>query len=73
MNALIEYEAGRLANLMLHGDTLGIRLFMEHMHIPLDVQDRLFAEMATLDGDTSRIASWLETHGQSTMPERLGN
>ncbi|MBT1445736.1 hypothetical protein KJI95_14580 [Shewanella sp. JM162201] len=71
MNALIDFEAERLAALIGRGDVLGIRMFMEHMQMPLDVQDRLCNEMNSLSSDRTRIASWLEDHGQSAIPERL--
>lgn len=70
MNALIDFQAGRLAALIGRGDILGMRMFMENMHIPLDVQDRLCNEMHSLS-DPLHIASWLENNGHSTFPERL--
>ncbi|WP_372870422.1 hypothetical protein [Shewanella sp.] len=71
MNALIDFQADRLAALIGRGDVLGIRMFMENMHIPLDVQDRLCSEMNSFSGDPTRIASWLEDNGRSIIPERL--
>ncbi|AZQ10269.1 MULTISPECIES: hypothetical protein [Shewanella] len=71
MNALIDFQADRLAALIGRGDVLGIRMFMENMHIPLDVQDRLCDDMHSLSSDPLRIASWLEDNGHSAISERL--
>lgn len=38
MNALIEIEANEFSQLFKDGDTLGIRMFMEHVNMPLDVK-----------------------------------
>ena len=41
MNALIEIEATEFSQLFKSGDMLGIRMFMEHVRMPLDVQAKL--------------------------------
>ncbi|NMH66110.1 hypothetical protein [Shewanella salipaludis] len=72
MNALIEFEAGRFVDLFERNDTLGIHMFMEHMNIPLDVQDRLYNEISSLvKKDQRSIAQIIETYGQSLLSERL--
>lgn len=74
MNALIEMEASKLTSLFGNGDVLGIRMFMEQLHMPLDVQDRLFDEISALANlDSQQICHLIEAHGQSNLPERLGN
>ena len=63
MNALIEIEASEFSQLFKSGDALSIRMFMEHVHMPLDVQDKIYNEisaLAVLEQDT--IARLIETH-----------
>lgn len=72
MNALIELEATTLTTLFSHGDVLGIRMFMEHMNIPLDVQDRLYDEISALKHlNHHQVSKVIETFGQSQLSERL--
>ena len=72
MNSLIEMEANKLSTLFGHGDILGIRMFMEHMNIPLDVQDKLFDEISALTHiDQKQIGAVIEAFGQSQLSERL--
>ncbi|EGM69415.1 hypothetical protein [Shewanella sp. HN-41] len=72
MNALIELEATKLTTLFSHGDILGIRMFMEHMNIPLDVQDRLYDEISALKNlDQNQVSQVIEAFGQSLLSERL--
>ena len=47
MNALIELEA-TLTTLFRPRRCIRIRMFMEHMNMPLDVQDRLYDEISAL-------------------------
>ncbi len=72
MNAIIEYEAAKLTSLFSHGDTLGSRMFMENMHIPLDVQDTLCTQISALKPlDQHNVELTLEHFGQSQLTERL--
>ncbi|QYJ80060.1 hypothetical protein [Shewanella acanthi] len=73
MNAIIEFEAAKLTTLFSNGDVLGIRMFMEHMNIPLDVQDKLYDEISSLKQlDTQHVSQAIEQVGQSQISERLG-
>ena len=72
MNRLIEVEATEFTQLFKSGDTLGIRMFMEHVHMPLDVQDKIFDEISALTQlDFDKIARLIETHAHSQISERL--
>ncbi|QFU23332.1 hypothetical protein FM038_014830 [Shewanella eurypsychrophilus] len=72
MNALVEFEAGRLVDLFDQGDTLHIFMFMDKMNMPIDVQDRLFSEISALKYiDKTKVEHIIESHGQSTIHERL--
>lgn len=72
MNALIEMEASKLTTLFDHGDILGIRMFMEHMNIPLDVQDKLYDEISSLNQlNPQQVSQIIENHGYSQLSERL--
>ncbi|UJF23408.1 hypothetical protein [Shewanella sp. OMA3-2] len=72
MNALVEYEANQLMALFGQRDELGMHMFMEHMHIPVDVQDRLINEISILcQLDQHSVGELIEHHGQSLMSERL--
>jgi len=72
MNALIEIEASEFSQLFKRGDALSIRMFMEHVRMPLDVQDKLFHEILALaDLEQDTIARLIETHSHSLIPERL--
>ncbi|AQS38697.1 hypothetical protein Sps_03570 [Shewanella psychrophila] len=72
MNALVEFEAGRLVDLFGQGDTLNIFMFMDMMNMPIDVQDRLFSEISALKYiDKAKVEHIIESHGQSTIHERL--
>ncbi|MEC4724751.1 hypothetical protein HWQ46_04210 [Shewanella sp. D64] len=73
MNALVEFEAGKLVDLFDEGDSLNIHMFMDMMKMPYDVQDKLFFEISSLQNvDRSKIAIIIESHGQSILHERLG-
>ncbi|QYJ92454.1 hypothetical protein [Shewanella spartinae] len=70
MNTLIEFEAQRLADLFMQGDTLSIHLFMDSMSMPFDVQEKLFNEISALKNlDHQQIAQVIESHGQSLIQE----
>ncbi|MEL4372002.1 hypothetical protein [Shewanella xiamenensis] len=72
MNALIEIEASEFSQLFKSGDALSIRMFMEHVRMPLDVQDKIYNEisaLAVLEQDT--IARLIESHSHSEISERL--
>lgn len=72
MNTVIELEVTKLTTLFSHGDVLGIRMFMEHMNIPLDVQDKLYDEISALKHlDQNQVSQIIETFGQSLLSERL--
>ncbi|MCP3128662.1 hypothetical protein [Shewanella sp. KJ2020] len=72
MNALIEIEATEFSQLFKSGDALSIRMFMEHVRMPLDVQDKLFHEISALtDLEQDTIARLIETHSHSLISERL--
>lgn len=72
MNALIEIEASEFSQLFKRGDTLSIRMFMEHVHMPLDVQDKIYDEILALTQfEQDTIARLIETHEHSQIPERL--
>lgn len=72
MNALIEIEANEFSQLFKNGDTLGIRMFMEHVNMPLDVQDKIYDEISALPQlEQNAIAQLIETHSHSQIPERL--
>ena len=72
MNALIDFEAGKLAELFEQGDDLSIYMFMEKMNIPIDVQGTLISEISSLSHrEHSGIAKVIESHGQSALSERL--
>jgi hypothetical protein len=74
MNALIDYEAGKLVELFDQGDDLSIYMFMEKMSIPLDVQGTLINEISALKHrERHSIAKIIESHGQSALSERLNN
>ncbi|WP_374700130.1 hypothetical protein [Shewanella woodyi] len=73
MNALVEFEAGKLADLFDEGDSLNIHMFMDMMKMPYDVQDKLFFEISSLESlDRSKIEMIIESHGHSILNERLG-
>ncbi|WP_434951320.1 hypothetical protein ACRWQL_17385 [Shewanella sp. HL-SH4] len=72
MNALVEYEASQLMALFRQSDNLGMHMFMEHMSIPVDVQDLLINEISTLRQlDQHSVGEVIEHYGQSLMSERL--
>ncbi len=72
MNALIETEAYELSQLFKSGDSLKIRMYMEHVHMPLDVQDKIFEEISSLSQlEQGTIALLIEAHGNSEISERL--
>jgi len=72
MNALIEYEAGKLVELFDQDDDLSIYMFMEKMIIPLDVQGTLINEISVLKHrGRHNIAKIIESHGQSALSYRL--
>lgn len=73
MNALVEFEAGKLVDLFDEGDSLNIHMFMDMMKMPYDVQDKLFFEISSLQNvDRFKIEMIIESHGQSILHERLG-
>jgi hypothetical protein len=73
MNALVEFEAGKLVVLFDEGDSLNIHMFMDMMKMPYDVQDKLFFEISSLKNvDRFKIEMIIESHGQSILHERLG-
>ncbi|GIU07740.1 hypothetical protein [Shewanella glacialipiscicola] len=72
MNALIEIEATEFSQLFKNGDMLGIRMFMEHVRMPLDVQDKIYDEISALKQlEQNQIAALIETHSHSQIHERL--
>ncbi|GGI84105.1 hypothetical protein [Shewanella gelidii] len=72
MNTLVEYEAQELASLFDQGDMLSIRMFMENMHMPLDVQDKICTEISSLrHQEQNEIAKVIESHGQSSIAEKM--
>ncbi|QYJ78487.1 hypothetical protein [Shewanella acanthi] len=72
MNALIEIEATEFSQLFKRGDALKIRMFMEHVHMPLDVQDKIIDEISALTKlEQETIARLIETHSHSEISERL--
>ncbi|MCL1122414.1 hypothetical protein N7V09_15630 [Shewanella seohaensis] len=72
MNAIVDFEAAKLTTLFSHGDILGIHMFMDQMNIPLDVQDKLYAEISALKHlDPHNVSLAIEHHGQSQLSERL--
>jgi hypothetical protein len=72
MNHLLDMEARTLAGLIGNGDILGMRMFMERIHLPLDVQDRLLFQFAAMThADAASIASILESDSQSIVPDHL--
>ncbi len=73
MNTLVEFEAKRLADLLLKGDLLSIHLFMDSMSMPFDVQSKLLDEFAVLQNpDQNSIAALIESHSSSSLNEYLG-
>ena len=47
-------------------------MFMDQMNIPLDVQDKLYAEISALKHlDPHNVSLTIEHHGQSQLSERL--
>ncbi|WP_394204107.1 hypothetical protein [Shewanella waksmanii] len=73
MNTLVEYEAGVLVDLLAQGDELQVQLFMDRMNIPFDIQGQLLSEMASLNRpDSNKIAQVIESHGHSSLGDRLG-
>ncbi|GAB1065062.1 MAG: hypothetical protein SAqMacA_28820 [Shewanella algae] len=72
MNHIVDFEARTLATLLASGDILGMRMFLERMQMPLDVQDRLLHQASSLSSfDVEGIAALLEEDGQSLISERL--
>jgi hypothetical protein len=72
MNTLIEFEAAKLADLFDQGDSLAMHMFMENMHMPIDVQNKLMEEISSLNQiDQNSIGKIIENHGQSQLSERL--
>lgn len=72
MNHIVDFEARTLATLLASGDILGMRMFMERMQMPLNVQDRLLHQASGLSSfDVEGIAALLEEGGQSLISERL--
>lgn len=72
MNALIEIEAAEFSQLFKSGDTLRIRMFMEHVHMPLDVQDKIIDEMSALSNfEHHEIVSLIEANSHSQIHDRL--
>ncbi|MCG9696320.1 hypothetical protein [Shewanella sp. Isolate11] len=73
MNALVEFEAKRLADLLHKGDLLSIHMFMDSMSMPFDVQSKLMSEFASLKSpDHNSIAALIESHSNSSLNEYLG-
>ncbi|MBY5993815.1 hypothetical protein [Ferrimonas balearica] len=71
MNTLVEYEAARLEQL-LESDPLAARMFMETMHMPLDVQDSILSEVSKLRRrDRNALAQVIEQHGISVLPDQI--
>lgn len=72
MNALVEYEANQLMALFGQSDYLGMHMFMEHMTIPVDVQELLMSEISSLRQlNQYSVGEIIEHYGQSLMSERL--
>ncbi|QIR14218.1 hypothetical protein [Shewanella aestuarii] len=72
MNTLIEYEASKLADLFDQGDRIAMHMFMENMHMPIDVQNKLMEEISALNHiDQNSIGKIIENYGQSQFSERL--
>ncbi|MCE9679561.1 hypothetical protein LZP69_10360 [Shewanella sp. AS1] len=73
MNALVEFEARKLVDLLGRGDLLSVQMFMDSMSMPFDVQDKLLNELASLKNpDQNAIAALIESHGNSLLSEYLG-
>ncbi|GLP94817.1 hypothetical protein [Paraferrimonas sedimenticola] len=72
MNTLVEFEADQLAMLLKQGDHIAIRMFMESMSLPVDVQDKILDDVSQLRTCNSvNIGSIIESHGYSTISERI--
>ncbi|MEZ9823305.1 hypothetical protein AB4238_22230 [Shewanella sp. 10N.286.45.A1] len=72
MSALIDFEAGKLAELFEQSDDLSIYMFMEKMNSPIDAQSTLISEISSLSHrEHSSIAKVIESHGQSALSGRL--
>ncbi|MBO2547422.1 hypothetical protein [Shewanella algae] len=54
MNHIVDFEARTLATLLASGDILGMRMFMERMQMPLDIQDRLLHQASGLSSFDGR-------------------
>lgn len=72
MNNLVEFEAQELTALFAEGDMLSIKMFMETMGMPCDVQDRLISEISSLkEQNRNEIGQIIESYGQSHVTDRL--
>lgn len=72
MNALVELEANKLADLFSQGDILSIHMFMDTMSISFDVQDVLFTQISALQQpDPIKIAQIIESYGTSLIHEQM--
>ncbi len=72
MNNLVEFEAEELTALFAQGDMLSVKMFMETMGMPCDVQDRLISEISSLKNqNSSEIGRIIENYGQSHITDRL--